>query len=128
MMQRAPHWAPLSPLSPLLGGGALRIGPDDHGVGDRDYLVDRQPGQITVLADRLLAGRLVDADRADRAAVFIEDVAANPAHVVGHLLAGPGRALGRLLQLLWRLPAAPPEDRVCVHSPSSGCRARPIHP
>ena len=69
-----------------MSGGLLGIGPDEDRVGDRDHLVDRQVGPLGVFADRLGTGCLVDADRADRSSVLLEDVAANPADVVGHLL------------------------------------------
>ena len=45
-----------------------------------------QVGELGVLADRLRARRLVDADGADRAAALVEHVAADPADVVRHLL------------------------------------------
>src|ERR1700742_769280 len=48
----------------LRAGDRLWIGAHDDGVGDRRYLVDRQPGSRGVLADRLGARCLVDADRA----------------------------------------------------------------
>src|SRR5262245_11142447 len=69
-----------------------------------------------MLADRLRARRLVDADRADVAVGLLEHIAADPPPMVGHLLvADPGRPLGRLGELLARPPAAPPEDDVRVH-------------
>src|SRR6185312_1794329 len=73
-----------------------------------------------MLPDLVRAGGLVDADRAHRAAVLLEDVAADPADVVRHLfvadLAGAGR---RLLELFRRAPAAAAKDHVRVHRASS---------
>ena len=91
-------------------------GADDHGVGDRDDLVDRQIGARRVLADRLGAGRLVDAHRADRAVALVEHVAADPADVVGHVLvADLRRSRGSLFQVTARTPAVASQDRVLVH-------------
>ena len=71
-------------------GGCRRRPPrgraNDDRVGDADDLVDGQAGELRVLADRLGAARLVDADGAERAGALIEHVAADPADVVGHLV------------------------------------------
>jgi len=47
-------------------------------------------GALGVLADRLFAAGLVDADRADPAIRLLEHVAANPADVVRHLVVAHG--------------------------------------
>src|ERR1700729_4230441 len=93
-----------------------RVFAHDHRVGDRDDLVDGQVRPLRVLADRLGAGRLVDADRADRAGALIEHIAADPADVLRHpLVADLGRTGGRLLQVAARLPATAAQNRVLVH-------------
>jgi hypothetical protein len=110
--------------SPLPFPGALRgrggrVRPDDHGVGDRDDLVHRQVGEAGVLADRLGARGLVDADRAHAAGALREHVAADPAHVVGHVLVPDARrAPGGLLELLAGLPAVAAQNGVQVHDAS----------
>jgi hypothetical protein len=48
-----------------------------EGVGDLDDLVDWKVGRATVPADRLRARCPVDADRADRAASLLKNVAAD---------------------------------------------------
>src|ERR1700730_16149317 len=79
----------------------LRVRPDQNRVDDRDDLVDRQVGPLGVLADRLRAAGLVDADGPDRAAALFQDIAADPADVVGHLLvADLAGARGGLAQFL----------------------------
>src|ERR1700753_4496446 len=94
---------------------------DDHGVGDRDDLVDGKLSASGVLMDRLGARRLIDADRADRAGALVEDIAADPADVLGHLLvADLGRAGGRLLEVATRFPATAAQDRVLIHLIPSG--------
>src|SRR3954470_1232924 len=94
----------------------LRVRPDDDRVGDRDDLVDREAGARGVLADGLRARGLVDADGADRAAALVEDVGADPADVVGHLLvADLGRPARGLLELGAGAPAATAQDRVELH-------------
>src|SRR3954470_24702065 len=94
----------------------LRVRPDDDRVGDRDDLVDREVGARGVLADGLGARGLVDADGADRAAAFVEDVGADPADVVGHLVvADLGRPARGLLELGAGAPAATAQDRVELH-------------
>src|SRR5262245_43460382 len=101
---------------PLSGRDQLGVRPDDHGVGDGDDLVHRQVCARGMPADRLRAGRLVDADGADGAAAFLEDVAPNPAHLIGHfLVADLPRALGGFAELLGRPPAASAQDHVGVH-------------
>ena len=40
------------------GGRGLRVGPDDHGVDDRDHFVDRQLRETRVAPERRLVGRL----------------------------------------------------------------------
>src|SRR3954465_14230413 len=103
---------------PLPGSGlrGLRVRPDDDRVGDRDDLVDREAGARGVLADRLRARGLVDADGADRAAALVEDVGADPADVVGHLLvADLGRPARGLLELGAGAPTATAQDRVELH-------------
>src|SRR5687767_7463342 len=108
-----------TPPSCLLG-----ILPHDDRVGDLDHLVGREVRLLSVLADLLRARSLVDADRADRAAVLLEHVAADPPHVVRHLVADLIRPARRDLQLLRRLPGAAAQNHICIHefSPSRcGC-------
>src|SRR5271155_1520178 len=64
-----------------------RVGPHDDGVGHGDDLVDRQLGAGGVVADRLGTARLVDANGAHTAVLLVQYIAADPADVVGHLLA-----------------------------------------
>ena len=68
-----------------------------------------------MLQDRLRARRLVDADRPDRAVGLREDVAADPADVVGHLVARRGRALRRRLEVGRGAPAVAAENCVELH-------------
>src|SRR5215467_12897733 len=69
-----------------------------------------------MLAERLWADRLVDTHGADRALILIQDVAADPPHLVGHLVVPhPGGPLRRFLKLSRRLPPVPPQDHVQVH-------------
>src|SRR4051812_7343746 len=108
------------PRTPALGialrRGGLRVGTHEHGVGDFDDLVGGEIGPLGVFADRLGARGLVDADGADGAAALVEDVAANPADVVRHLLvANLGRPPSGLLKLGGRLPAAAPQNYVGIH-------------
>src|SRR3954451_1879000 len=108
------RWGPLGVAS---GVGRLRVGTDDHGVGHGDDLVDGKVGELRVLANRLGARRLVDADGADRAGALLEDVAADPLDVVGHVVVGDLlRARGGLAELLGRAPAAAAQDHIEVHA------------
>ena len=102
-----------------MSASLLRVRPDQDRVHDLDDLVHRQVRPVGVFPDRLGAGRLVDADRADRPAALVEDVAADPADVVGHLLVSdlPG-ALGGHLEIAAGLPAAASQNRVRVHMDS----------
>ena len=97
----------------------LGIGPDQDRVGHLDDLVDRQVGTLRVFADRLGAGRLVDADGPNRAGALVEHVAADPADVVGHLLvADLPRTLGGHLEVSTGLPTAPSQNHIGIHSAS----------
>src|SRR6185437_2939093 len=79
--------------------------------------------------DRLGAARLVDADRADAAIVLAQDIAADPADVVGHLLVADGfRAPGRLFQLGPVAPSAAAQDHVSVHRGPFRIRSSPNSP
>src|SRR5439155_23244840 len=71
-----------------LGGVLLlrRVGTDDHGVGDREDLVARHADALGMLANRFGIARLVDAESAQFSVGFLDDVAPDPAHAVGHLL------------------------------------------
>ena len=102
-----------------MSAALLRIRSDQDRVHDLDHLVHRQVRAVGVFADRLGAARLVDADRADRSAALVEDVAADPADVVGHLLVSdlPG-ALGGHLEVSTGLPAAASQNRVGIHMDS----------
>src|SRR3954454_9256728 len=114
-----PTWGPRRAAGGPAGGSGLRglrVRPDDDRVGDRDDLVDRKAGARGVLADRLRARGLVDADGADRAAALVEDVGADPADVVGHLdVADLGRSARGLFELGAGAPAATAQDRVELH-------------
>src|SRR5207237_593181 len=86
---------------------------DHHGVCHGDDFVHGEVGQGGVLADRLRARGLVDADGAHASLALLEHVAADPADVVRHLLIGHAlRAAGRLLELLSRLPTAAAQNHV----------------
>src|SRR3954454_10909790 len=96
--------------------GRLRVRADDHRVGDGDDLVDGQVREARVLANRLGAACLVDAYGSDRSGALVEDVAANPADVVGHLLVrGLAGAACGLFEVASGTPAASAEDCVEVH-------------
>src|SRR5215212_1066782 len=101
-----------------------RIRPHDDRVGDRHDLVGGHPDAGRVGADRLRAARLVDADRAERAVLLVEDVRADPADVGRHLLvADLLRARRSLLELLQGLPGVAAADRVELHGGTSwSCR------
>src|SRR4051795_10172418 len=72
-------------------------------------------------ADRLGAARLVDARCAEAAVGLLDDVAADPAHVVRHLLVGDlRRPRGSRLEVGWRCPAVASHDQVQVHRGSFG--------
>jgi len=68
--------------------GVVRVVAGYERAGDRDDLVDGQPGVCGVAADRLRADRFVYAEGAGLASIFIEDVAAEPSQVVGDPLVG----------------------------------------
>src|SRR4029079_18162259 len=86
------------------------VGPDDHGVGDRDDLVDGEVRRGGVAADRLGAVGLVDAERAELAALLREDVAADPADAGAVLVAFLGRACGGRLEIRARRPAVATQE------------------
>src|SRR6056297_454337 len=67
---------------------SVRIGSDNHRVGHRHDFRDRKSRRFGVVADRLFAARLVDADGSELAAPLAEDVRANPANIVVHPIAG----------------------------------------
>src|SRR4029077_11263584 len=73
-----------------------------------------------VVADRLLAGGLVDADGADAAVGLGEHVAPDPAEVVLHLVALGARARRGGLRLVGR-PHVAAQDDVGVHGSPLGC-------
>jgi len=79
----------------LGGGGGLGVGPHDDGVGHRDDLVSGKVGARGVLADRLGARRLVDADGSDLPRLLAEHVGPDPPDVVGHLVVADIRGAGR---------------------------------
>src|ERR671919_104174 len=107
-------------ISPLpLDRGRNGIGRDDDCVRDLDDLVHRELGALRMGANRLGAGGLVDADRADAAVELVEDVAADPGDLVGRLVALGLGACGRLLEILGRAPAVPAQDHVGVQCASS---------
>lgn len=121
----------------VLGSGVRRhrVRPDNHGVGDMDHLVDRQVGRSCVATDRLRASGLVDAHSADAPVIRLsEDVASNPAHVLGHPIPFGRRTSGSRLQILGRPPAAATQNDVRLHRsllgrlaasrPLQACRGR----
>src|SRR4051812_20133668 len=77
-----------------------RIRANDHGVGDRDDLRDREVGRGSVRADGLGARGLVEADRADGAILLTEDVGADPADLVGALVTLDRGPRGSCLEVL----------------------------
>jgi len=94
----------------LCQAGRDGVWPHDDRVRDRDDLGHRQIGARSVLADRLGARRLVDANGPEPAGLFGEDVAADPADVGRHLVvADRGGAGGGFLQVA---PAAQPSRRM----------------
>ena len=89
-----------------LRGRGDRIRPDDDRVQHREDVRRGQVRALRVLADLLLARRLVDAERPERAVRLAHDVRADPADVGRHLLvADLRRAAGRDLELLVRRPS-----------------------
>ena len=106
--------------SPFLPQGLVRVGPGVL-IGRRQWLAlfrppraagdpggrspcrrrggSRRPGgrRTRLAADSLRIGRLIDADGAERSVLLDEDVAADPADFVGHLLVADLLASGALL-------------------------------
>src|SRR5215216_2342009 len=95
---------------------ADRIRPDDDRVGHERDFVGRHAGALGLLAHLLRAGALVEADRAELARPLLDHVGADPAHVVGHLVADPRGLGGGRLELLGGSPEVAAADRVEVHS------------
>ena len=54
--------------------GLLGIGTDDHRIRDRDDFGNRQVGGLCMLANRFFAAGFVDANRAERTALFVEHI------------------------------------------------------
>src|SRR4051794_33896792 len=96
--------------------GRDRVGANHDRVDDRRDLVGRQVRALGVVPDRLGARRLVDADGAELAVALVDDVAADPADVTGHLLVTDALgAGGGLLQGLGGVPAVATADGVELH-------------
>ena len=70
------------------------------------------PTRFRVLANRLGAAGLVDADGAEGAVCLVEDVAADPADVVRHLVALGGRSRRCRLEIVARRPRGAAENHV----------------
>src|SRR5438105_3172149 len=66
-------------------GGLLRVLADDNRPDDEGDLIRWQAGPPRVFADRLRVGRLVDADAAEPAVLFLDHITADPADAVRHL-------------------------------------------
>ena len=100
---------------------------DDDGVGDQRDLVGGHAGALGLLADLLGARALVEADGAELAGFLLDHVGADPADVVGHLLADFGGAGGGLLELLGGAPEVAAANGVEVHAamklPAAAARA-----
>src|SRR3954469_15663096 len=79
----------------------------------------RQLGPVRVVADRLGARRLVDADGADTAVRLRQHIAADPTDVIGRPIAFDRRTLGRSPQLIRSAPAGAPKDQIGLHVASS---------
>src|SRR5262245_18206766 len=108
-----------------------RVGPDDDRVCNQGDLVGRHPDTLGVVADRLGAARLVDADGAEAAVVLLDHVAADPADVVRHLLVADSlRLRGGRLELVGADPSVASPDHVGVHKlplfPSVSAPSAPI--
>ena len=90
----------------------LGVGANDDRVRDRHDFVRRHAGGVGVSPDRFGALRLVDADRAEPAALFRDHIAANPADARLGLVAFGGRTLGSCLELRRRSPGVAPANHV----------------
>src|SRR6185312_7190589 len=92
-----PHGSRAGGAPSAATSGADRVLADDDRVGDLGDLVGRHAGVAGVTADRLRAHGLIDAGRPQLAVLLLDDVAADPAHLVAHLLSlGRGFRGGRL--------------------------------
>src|SRR4051812_37425280 len=106
-----------------LGG----IRPYEDGVHDLGYLVGRETGALRLLADLFDTGALVDAHRAERAVLFFDDVAADPADVIGHLVvADLARTFCCFLELGRSFPSGSSSYRVSVHTRHDARDARDL--
>src|SRR5215218_790742 len=94
---RAPHGSRAGGAPSATASGGDRVLADDDGVGDFGDLVGRHAGVAGVAADRLRAHGLVDAGRPQLAVLLLDDITANPTHLVAHLFPlGRGFRGGRL--------------------------------
>ena len=103
------------------------------GSGDLTNVVDdgldrvgRQHQRLGVAAERLGAGRLVDAERAERPVVLADDVGADPADVAAEDRVDGREAVGGGGELLLRQPRAGAGNEVEVHRAT--LRAAPAPP
>src|ERR671919_3049655 len=102
-----------------LCGLRLRIRTDDHGVRDLGHLIRWHSHALGVLLHRFDARRLIDADRAQRAVLVLEDVGPDPREIVRELgLPDLLRPCADLLELLGRRPCVLSSNRVQVHLPN----------
>src|SRR6185312_10783451 len=109
-------WFGFTASSLSLYGSAGGIGANDDRLGHRKDLVDGDAGAPRVLVQGLGAGRLVDADGAERPVRLGHDIGADPADGVGHLVFAHVLGAGsRGVELFGVLPAAAAEDGVEVH-------------
>src|SRR5437764_10644328 len=69
-----------------------------------------------MVADRLRIRALIDADRAEAAIALLDDIAADPAHLVRHFVIPDRSGLGRsCFEFLRARPGAGAADRVQFH-------------
>ena len=68
-----------------------------------------------MLSDRVRVGCLVDADRAEPAIELPDDIATDPAHLVGHFIVTDPRGLGGRGLKLWALWQTPFNNAGTLH-------------
>jgi len=98
------------------GGHDGRVGINNDDISDRDNIVEREVGSTGVLPKRVGIAGLIDANRADAATRFADDIGSQPADAIRHFLKTDlSAARGGFVELLRRGPAVSTKDDVGIH-------------